>query len=134
MTGVQTCALPIYKPILYRIDVDGAPHQAASVIVTRGRYYAGSYLCAPDADIAQASLHVCLFQKPGRLAVLRYGLALITNRLSLLADYCVIRAERVTIIGPHDTPVQTDGDLSAATLSVRIDVAERPLEVLGPAG
>jgi diacylglycerol kinase (ATP) len=123
-----------HKPILYRIDIDGALHQAASVIVSRGRFYAGSYLCAPEADIAHAALHACLFQKPGRLAVLRYGLALITNRLAMLSDYCVIRAERVTIIGPDDTPVQTDGDLSAASLPVRIDIAERPLAVLGPAG
>jgi YegS/Rv2252/BmrU family lipid kinase len=123
-----------YRPTLYRVEIDGAFHQAASVIVSRGRFYAGSYLCAPGADIAHAALHVCLFEKPGRLAVLRYGLALMTNRLPHAAGYSVIRAERVSILGPPGTPVQTDGDLAAATLPVSIDVAEQPLALLGPAG
>lgn len=123
-----------YRPGLYRLEIDGVPYQAASAIVSRGRFYAGAYLCAPDADIAQASLHVCLFETPGRWAVLRYGLAMLTNRLPRLADYRVVRGERVTIWGPADDPVQADGDLAPARLPLMLDIDEHPLAVLGPAG
>src|SRR5437763_3962342 len=49
-----------YRPVRYAVEVDGARHEAASVIVTRGRHYAGPYVVAPLATLGEPLLHVCL--------------------------------------------------------------------------
>src|SRR5262249_53676012 len=48
-----------YRPVRYAVEVDGVPYEAASVIVTRGRFYAGPYVVAPLAALSDPLLHVC---------------------------------------------------------------------------
>jgi diacylglycerol kinase family enzyme len=115
----------------YRITVEGAAYDAASVVVSNGRYYAGQYVLAPDADIAEASFQVCLFERGGRLAALRYVLALQMDRLAEEPDYRIVTGREIRIEGPEGDPVQADGDIVAA-LPVDIEIVPGALRLLMP--
>ncbi len=121
-----------YRPHLFRLTIDGRPYQAASVVVSRGRHYAGPFIAAPDAVLASPDLHVCLFEQPGRAAVLRYGVALLSNALPQTPHYRVVRGREVEILGHEAQLVQADGDI-VATLPLHLDVAEDAIRLKSPA-
>jgi len=116
----------------YRVTVDGTAHEAASVVVARGHYYAGRYVLAPDARLEQPALHVCLFRRRGRLAVLRYAVALGLGRIAGCPGLEILPGREVTIEGPPGDPVQGDGDV-IARLPVRIALSPTAIELLRPA-
>jgi diacylglycerol kinase (ATP) len=95
----------------YRVTIDGATHEAASVIVARGHFYGGRFVVAPEARLDSDELHVCLFRRGGRLRTIGYALALALGRLHRLADVEIIRGRKIVIEGPPGDPVQGDGDL-----------------------
>jgi YegS/Rv2252/BmrU family lipid kinase len=117
----------------YRATIDGQSFEAASVIVAKGHYYAGRYVCAPAARLDQAEFHVCLFERGGRWNAVRYAVALALGRLQRLADFRIVRGCAVTIDGPVGDPVQGDGDI-IAELPVRIELAPQPLRLIVPPG
>ncbi|MDP1748286.1 MAG: diacylglycerol kinase family protein [Reyranella sp.] len=127
-----------YRPVRYAVEIDGVRHEAASVIVTHGRHYAGPYVVAPDAALGKPLLHVCLFERWGRSQTLRFGLALLLGRLPRTAGYRVIAGHdiRVSVLsdaGEHcRQPVQIDGD-DALTLPVSIALAAGAVRLLRPA-
>ncbi|MFO1158832.1 MAG: diacylglycerol kinase family protein [Reyranellaceae bacterium] len=132
---VETCR---YRPVRYSVEVDGVRHEAASVIVTRGRHYAGPFVVAPDAALGKPLLHVCLFERWGRAHTLRFGLALLRGRLPNTGGYRVIAGREVRIAVLSDAgengrqPVQIDGD-DALTLPVSIGLAAGAVRLLHPA-
>jgi diacylglycerol kinase (ATP) len=115
----------------YRVTVDGQTYDAASVIVAKGHFYGGRYVCAPEARLDQPEFHVCLFERGGRWNAMRYALALALGRLPRLADFCILRGRAVSIDGPAGDPVQGDGDI-IAHLPVRIEIAPQPLRLIVP--
>lgn len=116
----------------YRVTVDGQTCEAAAVIVAKGHYYGGRFVCAPEARIDAQEFHVCLFERGGRWPTVRYGIALGLGRLPRVSGYRIVRGREVTIDGPPDDPVQGDGDI-IATLPVRIALEPRPLRLVMPA-
>ena len=124
--------MPTFGDRRYRVVIDGESCQAASAIVANGRYYAGQFLCAPEARLDQSLFHVCLFKRTGAVNVMRYGLAMLMNRLPRLPDFEIRPGHVVEIEGAVGEPVQADGDI-IARLPVRITLAERPLWMLRPA-
>ena len=127
-----------YRPVRYEVEVDGARHEASSVIVTRSRHYAGPYVVAPRATLGDPLLHVCLFERWGRSHTFRYGLALLLGRLPSTAGYRVVtgRAVRVSVLSDagerREQPVQIDGD-NALTLPVSIGLSVGAVRLLQPA-
>ena len=127
-----------YRPVRYAVEVDGVAFEAASVIVTRSRLYAGPYVVAPAATLGEPLLHVCLFERWGRSQTLRFGLALLMGRLPETGGYRVIAGSDVKISVLHDAgesrsqPVQIDGD-NALTLPVSIALATGTVRLLRPA-
>lgn len=117
----------------YCVTIDGAPHEAASVIVARGRHYGGRYVCAPGASLARPEFSVVLFGSTGSFAAARYGLALVTGRLPLQSDIRILTGRRVAIEGPQGDPVQGDGDI-IARLPVTIELSAHPIALVMPAG
>ncbi len=113
----------------YRITVEGATYDAASVVVSNGRYYAGQYILAPKASLTEPSFQVCLFERGGRLAALRYVMALQLDRLVEEPDYRIVTAREVRIEGPEGDPVQADGDI-VAELPVDIEIVPDALQLL----
>lgn len=126
-----------YRPVRYKIEVDGKCYEAASVIVTRARLYAGPYVVAPQAALGEPLLHVCLFERWGRSHTLRFGLALLLGRLPRAGGYRVVTGKDVKISVLSDAgerrlqPVQIDGD-DALTLPVSIALASGAVRLLQP--
>jgi diacylglycerol kinase family enzyme len=126
-----------YRPVRYAVEIDGTGYEAASVIVTRGRLYAGPYVVAPQAALGEPLLHVCLFERWGRAHTLRFGLALLRGRLPQAGGYRVIagRQVKVSVLSdagePGEQPVQIDGD-DALTLPVSINIASGSVRLLQP--
>lgn len=127
-----------YRPVRYAVEIDGVCHEAASVIVTHGRLYAGPYVVAPDAALGKPLLHVCLFERWGRSQTLRFGLALLLCRLPRTSGYRVIAGHDIRVSVLSDAgeqrrqPVQIDGD-DALTLPVSIGLAAGAVRLLRPA-
>ena len=126
-----------YRPVRYAVDIDGVRHEAASVIVTRSRHYAGPFVVAPAAALAKPLLHVCLFERWGRAQTVRFGLALLLGRLPHTGGYRVVTGQEVRIAVLSDAgetrrqPVQIDGD-DALTLPVSIGLAAGSVRLLHP--
>jgi len=127
-----------YRPVRYTVEIDGARYEAASVIVARGRHYAGPYVVAPNAALSEPLLHVCLFERWGRRHTLRFGLALLLGRLPRTGGYRVITGQQIKVSVLSDAgelrrqPVQIDGD-DALTLPVSIGLASAAVRLLQPA-
>jgi diacylglycerol kinase (ATP) len=116
----------------YRVTVDGVIYDAASVVVAKGRLYAGPYVAAPEASLASPEFQVCLFQRGGRWNAIRYALALALGLLPRLKDYRIVSGREVRIEGPAGDPVQGDGDI-IAHLPVEIRLAPVSLSLMAPA-
>ncbi len=119
-----------YRPISYEVAVDGTPYRAASVIVAKGHYYGGRFVCAPAARLDAPELHVCLFGNAGRRHVVRYAAALLLGRLHRLSDVAIVPARVVEIAGPLGEPVQGDGD-TLTRLPARIETLSGALRLIG---
>jgi YegS/Rv2252/BmrU family lipid kinase len=98
-----------FPPI--RIAIDGDETEAASVIVTKGRLYAGSYTLAPGATPTERGFSVALFDRPGAAAALMYGAALPLNLIPRMPGVRIVRADSVDIRSEH-IPAQADGDFA----------------------
>lgn len=111
-----------YRPVRYRINIDGQDWSAASAVIAKGHFYAGRYVCAPNARLTEDRLYVCLFSRPGRMQVIRYGLALLTGQLHRLSDVVVVPALQVALEDASGEPIQADGEIVAtAPEQIRVD-------------
>jgi len=117
----------------YRVTIDGASHDAASVVVTNARRYAGRNVIAPDADLRDGQLQVCRFLTPGRWAAISGGIALFTNRLKPGPGFTIGPGRQIVIDGPVGDPVQADGDI-VATLPIEITSLAGTLKLVYPPG
>lgn len=126
-----------YRKVRYAVEIDGATYHAASVIVTRARLYAGRYVVAPKASLGDPLLHVCLFERWGRMHTLRFGAALLLGRLPRTPGYRVVSGQKVRVSALTDDdadghrPVQVDGD-DALALPVSIGLADGFVRLLRP--
>ncbi len=118
-----------FPPI--RLTIDGVPAEAASAVIANGRFYGGSFSCAPQARLGDPLLQVCLFERGGGWNALRYALGLVLGRLHRLPDVKIVPATVVSVEGPEGDPVQGDGDI-VARLPARIAVAPEVVHVMCP--
>ncbi len=127
-----------YRPARYAVEVDGARYVAASVVVTHARHYAGPWVIAPAAALDSDSLEVCLFERWGRLSVLRFGLALLAGRLPRIDGFRIVtgRSIHISLLDaereqPRRRPVQVDGD-PALSLPLSIGLSPGTVRLLRP--
>ncbi|MEX0808298.1 MAG: YegS/Rv2252/BmrU family lipid kinase [Dongiaceae bacterium] len=113
----------------YRVAIDGDPHFVASVVVSRGRLYGGSFILAPDARLDEAKLHVCCFEHGGRFWAVIYAMALGIELLPRMPGFAIRAAQRVRIEGVGGEPLQADGDIIGA-LPVEIAMTARSLRLV----
>lgn len=111
-------------------------HRVASAVVTKGRFYAGRFVIAPDACVAEPLFHILLFQRAGRLAVVRYLAAMALGALHRLPDVSMVIARRVVIAagksgGREISVVETDGEVGGR-LPLVVEIAENPLLLVQP--
>jgi len=120
-----------YRPCELSVRIGDVDHRAVTVIASKGRLYAGPYVIAPRASLAEPMLEFVLFQRSGRLAVLRYLGALLLGRLPRRRDVTILRARNAFVAAAAPLPVQADGEI-VARLPVWISVAEQPLLLIQP--
>jgi diacylglycerol kinase (ATP) len=120
-----------YRPCPLVVRIDGTDHRAAAVIAAKSRYYAGPYVIAPRASLAEPMLDLVLLQRSGRLAVLRYLAALLLGLIPRRGDVLFLRSRNASVSGADWVPVQADGEI-VARLPVLIGVAEQPLHLVQP--
>ncbi len=122
--------MPRYAFAPIDVAMNGRVERAASVIVTKGRLYAGRFLLAPGADPHQEGFHVALFRDAGMLAAMRYSAALPLGMLPRLRGVEIIRADSVRL-ACEGIPAQADGD-AAGCLPVTITAAAKPMRIVVP--
>ena len=115
-----------FPPIAVRLD--GSAHQVGSVIVSKGRLYAGRYLVAPGGSPTRPGFSVVLFERPGAWQAALCGVALPLNLLAHMPGVRVVRADVVELdcVG---VPTQADGD-PAGGGRLRITDAAGPIAVV----
>lgn len=122
-----------FPPI--RVEADGRVLAAASVVVSKGRLYAGRYELAPGMGPDRPGFRVVRFTRGGAAAALLYGAALPLGLLPRLPGVEQVAARRVVLSAADPegalVPVQADGD-PAGHLPVEIVEAEAPIRILLP--
>jgi diacylglycerol kinase (ATP) len=115
----------------YTIHIDDRTLTAASIVISKGRLYGGRYVCTPDARLDQPSFQVCLFQRSGVWATLRYILGFMRGAIPKMKDVTLIDARDFRIEGPTGDPVQGDGDI-ITHLPLDIRIADKSVDLLAP--
>ncbi|MGH7047322.1 MAG: diacylglycerol/lipid kinase family protein [Stellaceae bacterium] len=113
------------------VEIDGVGCRVASVVILNGRCYAGGFVLAPAARLDDRLLHVVLFCRAGRVAVLRSLAAMLLGVLHRLPEVSVLAARSVRVAGSprvSDRPplVEIDGDLDGP-LPIALEIAAAPL-------
>ena len=116
-----------YPPI--RLRLDEVETQAASVIVSKGRLYGGSFRLAADAVPGAPGFSVVLFDRGGPGAAMMYGAALPLNLLGHAPGVRRVRANRVDFIGNQPVPAQADGDPAGCGVT-SVTNARAPIQVV----
>lgn len=127
-----------YRRAAFSVEADGRVHRAASAIVVVGRYYAGRFVIAPEARLADPLLHLVLFRRAGRLAALRCLGAMILGLLPRLPEVSIIAARKISVAADaagcqrgHLGPVHVDGEIGGR-LPIAIEIGKSPLFLVGP--
>ncbi|MCC3859743.1 diacylglycerol/lipid kinase family protein [Pseudemcibacter aquimaris] len=115
----------------YYCEIDGILHPCASAIVTNGKFYAGKYVCAPNASLHDQMLHAILFKNKGAWAAIKYFIAIMTSRLAGRDDIDIIDVKSVKLKSDVVAPVQIDGD-HYGELPVSVSIADNPITLMVP--
>ncbi len=108
------------------ITIDGQTTEAGSVIVTKGRFYAGHYVLAPGADPLAPGFTVAMFDRAGPFAAMAYGAALTLNLMPRMPGLRLMRGHEIAL-GPNRTQVDGDPGLTGPTM---IRNAVSPIQVV----
>jgi YegS/Rv2252/BmrU family lipid kinase len=122
--------LPHYPFASFRVKIDGEEVEASGLVVTKGRYYAGRFQIAPEADPRETHFHIVSLQQGHFIDALKHAAALGLGRLPYLSSISMRRGYEIQVFGA-DLPVQADGD-DAGSLPIHIVPFTQPLRVLVP--
>lgn len=111
-----------------RFSADGGPWEnAASLIVTKGRLYAGNHLVAPGASPLTPGFTLVIQRGPARLGAFLAGAALPLNLMHRLPFIELRRCLQVALEGAGGL-TQCDGD-AGPSLPLTITDAPQPLRI-----
>jgi diacylglycerol kinase (ATP) len=99
----------------FELTLDGRPAHAASVVVTKGRMYAGRFTLSPAARPDAEDFRAVLFGRGGIPGVALYGLALPLGLLPRAPGIVDRAVAEFAVLGPPGQPVQADGDEAGVT-------------------
>lgn len=91
------------------VDDQGTTHHGYGAIIGNARCYGGRFTLTPAASLLADTLEVCLILRPGRLALLRAAVALLSGRPLAEPWGRQLRGRRFEVSGAG-VPVQIDGD------------------------
>ena len=126
--GVREALRYRFPPL--EVTIDGVATASHGIIVTKGRCYAGRYTLPHDASPFEPDFRVVLFDRPGAMAALGFGLALPPGLVHRMPGVRLLPGRHVRVSGAG-VPVQVDGD-AIAVGGFEVCVATRPLAVVTP--
>jgi diacylglycerol kinase (ATP) len=109
LVSAWQCWLKPENRVIAIIDDLGETHHGYGAIISNARCYGGRFTLTPQASLFSDSLEVCLILRPGRLALIMAGIALLTGRALAEPWGKQLRCRRLAISG-DGVPVQIDGD------------------------
>lgn len=118
-----------YRPCEYVVRTGTETYRAAAVVVAKGHFYAGRFVLAPRARLAEPLFQIVLFQGHGRPAVLRYLAATALGIAHRLPDVTIAAARGLSIEAGACGRMQLDGEI-AGPVPVAIEIAEAPLPLI----
>lgn len=115
------------------VTADGQTHTGCLVMVFNLSQYGLNLPLAPDADPTDGQLDYIIFQRPGTIRLIGYALAVLLRRHARCRSVITGKARRITIDGPQQVPVETDGEAADFTpLDIRVQPAALPILVPEP--
>lgn len=99
------------QPPPLQVTLDGKHFEAASVVVSNARFYAGRFLLAPEARLDEPQLHACLFCCGDPFNTLRYAVALQRGHLPWSRGFEIVTGKDIRVDGQAGAPLQADGDV-----------------------
>ncbi|MBB2155328.1 YegS/Rv2252/BmrU family lipid kinase [Gluconacetobacter diazotrophicus] len=110
------------------VTIDGEACRTFGVVVSKGRFYGGRHVLAPEATPLRRGFSVTLLDAPGTGQMARAGLGLLRDRPDQVPGMRRVRASHIRLIAPACAPVQHDGDASGH-LPLVISDAPFPLRI-----
>jgi YegS/Rv2252/BmrU family lipid kinase len=120
------------RPSEFVVRAAGSTFRAASVIITKGRFYAGRFRIAPGVRAADPVLQLALLRRGDRIAVLRALAALACGCLHRLDYVSVLHAGEALLDSPEPSLIEADGEI-VGRLPAAVRIADRPLPLVQPA-
>jgi YegS/Rv2252/BmrU family lipid kinase len=115
----------------FQVVAGGQAFRATSCLLANARSYGGGLLFCPQADMRDGLLDVLVIQGKNRLRIARFLFRALL-RLPEQNDWTRrFRAEKVTVDGPADIPVQVDGE-SAGNLPVEVSLLPSAFPLVVP--
>lgn len=115
----------------FRVTADGVEHRVAALIAAKGRHYAGPFVLAPEASLAEPRLDLILFHNDGRIAALRYLGALLLGRIPRLRGITTLRVKTGLVSTCEPVAIHADGEIVGAP-SAEIGLAAQPIMLIRP--
>ena len=123
-------AVSSFRDMKLEVEVNGVGYSGGSVIVTKVRYYGGPFVIAPEGGIEKPRLDILVLKGSGLLNALRYGTALLFNRIASLPDVeMLVTDQEVLLSALTEFPCQCDGD-GGLMMPLRISLDPQPYRVL----
>jgi len=116
-----------YSPEKLIITADGTTHDAYTAIIGKASRYGGDFRVTPDADIREASLHLCMLAGARRTDLLRFAFGIVTGDHLKDPDVVHLKAYEIAISG--HAHIQIDGDYIGET-PARFSVERNALKIL----
>ncbi len=102
------------------INIDGhvMDEEVLLTAVANGKYYGGGMKAAPNADISDGLLEICLIKRIGRLKIIMLLPKFIKGLHGSIPEVSFHKAARVEVTCHDKTPVNIDGEVKFAKKAV----------------
>jgi diacylglycerol kinase (ATP) len=111
-----------WQPPRLVVTIGGARHECGALYVANGRFYAGPWVVAPKASLADSLLQIVMLKRARRRDFIAFLLATLFGRATSLSIVQVIEASALSITADRDVAIQLDGDVGAALpASIRVE-------------
>jgi diacylglycerol kinase (ATP) len=122
LSGIQN--ILGYSPERLSFTVDGKEYSGYSAVISKAAKYGGHFRVAPDANLLDPYLFICLFKGGGRLDLFRYAVGVIMGKHLAYRDVVYLRASEIEVRG--NAHIQIDGDYLGVT-PARVSTAKDAL-------
>ncbi|MBD3345170.1 MAG: YegS/Rv2252/BmrU family lipid kinase [Chitinivibrionales bacterium] len=119
-----------FQRIKFTVDDNSESRYAYIIIIGNGKYYGGELIVAPEADVQDGKLDVCIFRHRGIMHLLSYLWGLWRGTLWSYTDVDCIKCKSLSVFKRGHHPVHVDGEYYRRT-PVRITAQPGALYVIG---